>query len=323
MLALVCNALLAIDPAGQSARPYLARLTATKKTSPNGKLVWWEQPSNRRTTFHGSGRSGNIETTALAALAMIKAGGNPGTTRGALSWLVTQKDRMGAFHSTQATVLALKALVAGTGNVMGEPRERRIEIAMPDGTKRDVTIPADQAEVMKQIDLGEYLSAGENRIVITERSDTAPGYQLSYAYHVPEVPDEGQSEPLSISLDYDRTELDVGQTVRATATIVSRASAVAPMVILDLPIPAGFRPTGADWAKKVASGQIAKYQLTPRSVIVYLRQVEPGRPLTLHYHLTATMPVKTRVAPARAYEYYDPDTRGESTPARLVVRRRI
>ncbi len=323
VLALVCNALLAIGPDERTARPYLDRLELMKRVSPKGDLTWWEQGAGERTAFYGSGRSGSIETTALAALAMIKASHGSGTIRGALSWLITQRDGMGAFHSTQATVLALKALIAGTGSIIGEPRERRIEIALPDGTRRDVTIPADQAEVVKQMDLSEYLSAGGNRLTITERSDTSVGYQVALAYHVPGIPGEGASEPLSITMDYDRTELRVGQTVRATASIVNRTGRAAPMVILDLPIPAGFRPVGGDWAKEVASGRIAKYQITPRSVVVYLRQLEPGRPLTLRYQLTATMPVKTNVAPARAYEYYDPDTEGTSAPMRLVVKRRI
>ena len=81
------------------------------------------------------------------------------------------------------------------------------------------------------------------------------------------------------------------------------------MVILDLPIPAGFAVDPEDLEKLVADGSgIAKYQLTPRSAIVYLRQLSPDEPLVLHYRLRATMPVKITVPPARAYEYYDPDT---------------
>ena len=94
---------------------------------------------------------------------------------------------------------------------------------------------------------------------------------------------------------------------------------VAPMVILDLPIPGGFAASASDFDAMVRDGHIAKRQITPRSIIVYLRELAPAKPLTLEYGLRATMPVRLTVPPASAYEYYDPDTRASSQPARLIV----
>ena len=44
-LALVCNALLAVDEHNADAGPYLDRLEAMKQTSDDGKFAWWEQPA--------------------------------------------------------------------------------------------------------------------------------------------------------------------------------------------------------------------------------------------------------------------------------------
>ena len=68
-----------------------------------------------------------------------------------------------------------------------------------------------------------------------------------------------------------------------------------------------------------SAGSVARYQITPRSVIVYLRELGPEKPLVLRYRLRATMPVKTTAAPAQAYEYYNPDRRAASATARLTV----
>lgn len=84
-------------------------------------------------------------------------------------------------------------------------------------------------------------------------------------------------------------------------------------------IPAGFAVQGEDLAEQVEAGAIAKCQLTPRSVVVYLRQLPPGEPLTLRHRLRATMPVRLTTRPARAYEYYDPDTKVASAVSRLTV----
>jgi uncharacterized protein YfaS (alpha-2-macroglobulin family) len=111
----------------------------------------------------------------------------------------------------------------------------------------------------------------------------------------------------------------VDDHVNATATVTNHRSEPAPMVILDLPVPAGFALETDDLAILVTVGALAKFQLTPRSAILYLRGLEPDRPLELRYRLRATMPVKLTVPPARAYEYYDPQRQGTSPATRLTV----
>jgi alpha-2-macroglobulin-like protein len=318
VLALTCNALLALG-AEKEAGPYLDRLESLKQTGKDGKLVWWDLPALAQTTFYGGGRSGSIETTALASLALLRAARSPATVNGALAWLVEQKDASGTWHSTQATVLALKALLAGTNKALGKEQERRIEIAWGKDGKREVVIPADQGDVMQQIDLSEVLGAGSTRVTLTERGDAATGYQLAFRYHAPGERQDKAEAPLAITIDYDRAELAVGDTVTATAKIVNRMNQTAPMVVLDLPIPGGFTMVAEDLAKLVDGKTIAKYQVNARTAVVYLRGLEPGKALELRYHLRATMPVKVTVPAGRAYQYYDPDKEGRSSPASLKV----
>ena len=63
-----------------------------------------------------------------------------------------------------------------------------------------------------------------------------------------------------------------------------------------------------------SQGKIAKYQVTPRGVILYLRELDPSEPLALAYHLRATMPVKIVARGARAYEHYNPDRQAQAAP---------
>src|SRR3954452_21032514 len=92
------------------------------------------------------------------------------------------------------------------------------------------------------------------------------------------------------------------------------------MVMLDLPVPAGFSPRAEHFAALAQAGAIARFQVRPGGVLVYLRDLPPGRPLELTYHLRATMPVEVTAPGARAYEYYDPDRQGQSPPQRLTVK---
>lgn len=91
------------------------------------------------------------------------------------------------------------------------------------------------------------------------------------------------------------------------------------MVLVDLPIPPGFAVEADDLAALVGPKKIAKYEITPRSVVVYLRGLSPGEPIKITYHLKATMPVKVTTPPASAHEYYDPDKRVAGKEVTLTV----
>jgi uncharacterized protein YfaS (alpha-2-macroglobulin family) len=271
--------------------------------------------------FYGSGRGGHIEATATAALAMLRAQRHPATARAALGWLVTQKDSRGTWHSTQATVLSLKALLAGVGRTLADPQERKIDVLVDGETLRTITIPADQADVVQQLDITAAVAAGSHRLRLVERTDTAAGYQVMLRYHLPGEKPAAEQQALTVEVEYDRTSVAVDETLAATARLRNCTASEMPMVILDLPVPAGFAILPDEFDALVASGRIARYQITPQRVIVYLRSLPPGDGLELRYRLRATMPVKTTSQPARAYEYYNPDRRGESAAIVLTVQR--
>jgi uncharacterized protein YfaS (alpha-2-macroglobulin family) len=320
VLAVVTSAIAAIDRNNNRLGAYLARLDALKTASADGKQVWWQQTAGSQTAFHGRGQAGNIETTALAALALLNSGRYAGTTRGALAWLVAQKDPHGTWHSTQATVLALKALLAGTGAAPGGGQERRVALTLSGETIHEFVIPAEQADVLAQFDFSSLLKPGNRYAVkITDRSDTAAGYQLAVRYYVEgeSAAEPGAREPLAVDIAYDRQRLNLDETVSATAMVANQMNTAAPMVVLDLPIPGGFAMEADALDRLVDANKIARYQITARKAVLYLRALPPGQSLQLPYRLKATMPVKVAVPAAQVYEYYDPSSRGSGGAAQL------
>jgi uncharacterized protein YfaS (alpha-2-macroglobulin family) len=313
-LALVCNALWAMTPGNGATAAYVDQLEGLKRTSADRKLTWWEPAGERRTMFYGHGVSGRVEATAAATLALLSTGRHSQTVRSALAWLVSQKDPQGTWHSTQATVLALKALLAGTHAPLGGEQARQIDIQLDGRPARSLRIPADQAEVVQQVDLTAETQAGQHRLTIIDRTGTAANYQTTLRYAVPGPAKVERGAPLEIRVDYDKTQLRVNDTARATVALVNHMPRPAPMVIVDLPIPAGFAAVPDDFVSLATAGQIAKYQLTPRTVVVYLRGLAPNQRLEFSYRLRALTPVKITVPGARAYEYYNPE-RQAFTPA--------
>ncbi len=320
LLAVVTNAIAAIDNSNAKLPEYFRALDDLKKSSDDGKHVWWEQAPAKDTMFYGSGVSGNIETTALAAMALLNARQFPATTRGALTWLISQKDGNGTWHSTQATVLALKTLIAGTGAALGEETERKIQISLGDEVVRNITISPDQAEVMQTIDLSDMIShgGGKYQLKVAETTKTGTGYQIVFRYHLEQdEPGAEMKEPLSIGIQYDRERLNVDDTVTANATVVNNMDTTAPMVMLDLPIPGGFTIEPGELDELKGSRKISKYEITPRKAIIYLRSLEPGQEMKLRYRLKATMPVKVEAPAGEVYEYYNPAKRGKGGAAKL------
>src|SRR5262249_2114601 len=126
MLALVCNALLALDAKGAKAAPYLDRLEALNHTD-GGRFAWWQRGGDERTVFDAAGPGADVETTALSVLALTRAK-RPGCAS-ALAWLTSKKDAHGTWGSTQATVLSLKALLAAAPADGGD-RDRVITVKL-------------------------------------------------------------------------------------------------------------------------------------------------------------------------------------------------
>ena len=91
------------------------------------------------------------------------------------------------------------------------------------------------------------------------------------------------------------------------------------MVLVDLPIPPGFDVDSSAIARLVAAGKVEKFQMTPRSIIVYLRSLSPASELEIAYSLRATVIAKVASPPAVAYEYYAPERRARSAGWELTV----
>jgi uncharacterized protein YfaS (alpha-2-macroglobulin family) len=319
-LAMVCNALVAVKADPSVVRPLVDRLDSLRCKSSDGKLAWWELAAGRHTMFYGGGRCASVEITALAALAMMETGQHPETVRQSLAWLVTQKDSRGTWYSTQATVWTLRALTKSIGRVLATNQARRIEVRLDGKLVQGLDIAPDQADVVQHFDLSTSVTKGQHRLSIAEPTNTGANYQTILSYHVPGAPPSADREPLSIRLAYDKTTLAVNDTVSVTATVVNRTSEPAPMVILDLPIPAGFAIEADDLARLVKSNKVDRYQVSPLRATLYLRQLQPSQPLKLRYHLRATMPVQVAAPPARVYEYYNPDRHATGGAATLVVK---
>ena len=76
-------------------------------------------------------------------------------------------------------------------------------------------------------------------------------------YNVPDSTPTIKDDPLSIDVRYDCAELAVGDTLTATAKLAHNLPNPLAMVMVDLPIPAGFEVEAEDFQKLADKGTIA------------------------------------------------------------------
>jgi hypothetical protein len=316
-LALAVNAMVAADPDDKEAKELLRRLDGLKIEDKKTGTVHWEPKG--KTAVHGGGNAAMIETTSLILYGMIKAGMYPATVNKGLAWISQQKDGFGTFQSTQATILAFKALLAAE-----EGRAPDVEgniVVSVAGREETLMITPEDSDVLRLIDFKSQTSTGANKVEINAPEDMGLMYQVVGIYHVPwnKVRKLEQRPLLSLDLKYDRTNLKTDDILTAKVTAEYHGDKATDMVILDLGIPPGFKLLPEALDKIKLDKVIEKYTTTGRQITVYVRRMERDKPLTFSYQLKAKFPVKAQTPTSTAYEYYNPDIKVEVQPVQIEV----
>ncbi|RLC89788.1 MAG: hypothetical protein DRI37_03145 [Chloroflexi bacterium] len=330
-LALVANALVAGDPGADFTQQTLERLAALATVE--GDAAWWQ--SDIATMMGSQGQTNSVETTALAAYAFQVAGTHSDLANKSLTYLIQQKDPQGTWYSTQATILALKALLLSvTGG--GEQAAATVTVTFDGGRARTVEVTPENYDVVHILTFDDVTpGAHDVRLSVeTAGGEDAPSLmaQVTTRYYLPwsdTLHIEPGQGPLDIAVAYDRTALAVDDVVQVKVTVTLNEPGTVDWALVDLGIPPGFTvmPEGlqariahdSDLPEDAVVGRVKKFELTGRQVLVYLQNLPHGEPLTFTYQLRARFPVKAQVPASQAYDYYNPDTRGEQQPVLLVV----
>ena len=317
-LALVANALVLHDRE-DAVTVKLIETLMNKKQEQDGK-VWWNADSS--TPTNASGISANIETTALVALALMNAEKHHETVGKILTYLIESKDAYGTWHSTQATILAMKSLLLSIKNATSKT-DAEVTVLVNGKAVEDFALTPENSDVMRLLDLKEYTKKGENQVQIRFDGDGSALYQIVGRYYLPwKEKTVVEKEPMSIDVSYDKTELVKGDVLTANVAVTNNRPARANMVIVDLGVPPGFEVMAGDLAEIVDEGTISRFNVTGRQIIVYLDSVDQEKPVEFSYRLKAKFPVKAKTPKSTVYEYYDPDIKDEALPQEITVTER-
>ncbi len=320
-LSMVANALVAADnlltdgKLQQSTMDALEHLLQLAKQE--DQKMWWESEITGIT--HSSGQSADLEATAMAAIAFITSGRYPQAAGKVLNYLIANKDPQGTWHSTQATVLALRALLLAETTATTKV-DATVQVLVNGQQAAQFRLTEADADVLRQVDCKDLVKEGDNKVEIKFQGEGTTLYQIVSRYYVPWARiGPSREELLSIDVEYDKTKLSTDDMLTASVTVRNNTPAKTSMIIVDLGIPPGFSVQTEDLTALVEAKKIDKFNLTGRQIIVYLEELKPRQTVEFTYTLKAKFPIKAKTPKSTVYEYYNPANRADAAPVEMEV----
>jgi len=262
----------------------------------------------------------HVETTALATIALLEHGGERSAVRRAVEWLSGQRSGSGTWGATQATILTLEALTRYSRKRTAESGPGSVRVLVDGEVVAERAYGADRADPV-HVDLTGALDRGEQqiRLMRTEGEGSVP-YTVSARYRTDE-PATHPKAPVELEKTLADDELEMGDTVRLTATVENRTDEGLGMTMARIGLPGGL--TTQKWQLKELQedGPIAFYETRSREVILYFRQMKPGATETVPLELKTTVPGSYTAQASRSYPYYTDDRKYWVDPLEVEVSR--
>ena len=307
-LALCANALRAAD--SPAAGKLIDKLAGKAKTA-----------KKDQTYLPAGGGSNDIRATSLAILAMRGDRRYGGTVNNALRWLADKRDPSGTWGATQSTIMALKALTQGAP-AAGEKRNKdaslTIDVAGSQNPSVLLKVAAAASDAVHTAIIEPPTAGGNMQLNVNARGADSLPYQVVIHYYT-QTPTTKAKAPVQIKVNYDRSELQVGQRVTVKAIITNTSNASANMLLADVGTPPGFAVDTLTLEKLRTAGKIERYTVTSRGVIFYITKLRGGSNLTLEYRMTAKLPLKAQTAPTIVYPYYAPEQLSAAPATTFIV----
>ncbi|MEO1619292.1 MAG: alpha-2-macroglobulin family protein, partial [Planctomycetota bacterium] len=234
---------------------------------------------NGQTTITQSGGlSRTVETTSLAVLAWSENPSYKSNVEKAMQWLQGSR-RGGGFGSTQATVLALKAMTVAARTPIQKDWELQLLV---DGTLVDSFEVNGQA---KQESLRWTLSARVVQALVNgNRCElrSSGGEPITFDFQLSGMtlqPESDAACPIALSVELPdeirRGGVRLGDSVDVGVTLTNKSDQGQPMTMAIVGLPGGLEPVIDSLEQLRDDETIDYYELRGREVILYWRKVEP------------------------------------------------
>jgi hypothetical protein len=259
---------------------------------------------------HSITRSGgsnlDIETTALATLAMLKAKNSPDSVRRGVDWLNKNRGGFGEWGATQATVLALKASTE-YALASRQTQSSGSVVLLVNGRKvGDMPYEAGRRDALVFDNLGAHFQPGANTIELVHTGRDSLPYSMAVEYRSLK-PATDPNVVVELATKLDKSTVRMGENVRLTATLKNRTRDGQPMTIARVGLPGGLNFQTWQLKELKEKGIVDQWETKAREVILYFREMKPDQVREIPLDLVATVPGDYTGPASSAYLYYTDD----------------
>jgi hypothetical protein len=254
------------------------------------------------TVTRSGGNSLHVETTSLTVVAWLRSGKHPAQVEKATRWLLKQC-KGGRFGSTQATILALKAIVAYDKS-RGRPKNPgTLSVFVNKEKVGSVSFPAGAEEPIALPSFVDRLKAGENLVEIRMEGGAEMPFGATIHYNAMTPADSPECK-VRLRTELSSPVIKEGEAAELNVWMRNTTNEGLPMTVAIVGIPGGLDVNHDRLKELVKQGTIAAYETRLRDVVLYKRCMRPGE--TVHAVLTvvASIPGRYRGASSRSYLYY-------------------
>jgi alpha-2-macroglobulin-like protein len=176
-------------------RQALQQLLDTR--SEKDEQVWWDA---KETSVYATGSSAAVETTGLAVQALLQSGeaSASATARKALNYLASKKDAYGTWGTTQATIMALRALLTATEKSASDVRGTLV-VLLDGKPAEEIELTPENNDLLHQFVFEGIETSKLSKVEIRFDGKGGLAYQIVASYFVP-WDDKPLHPPMSIEL---------------------------------------------------------------------------------------------------------------------------
>lgn len=289
------------------------------RTQKDDQVFWTVE----ETSVYSTGQSAAIETTGLAAQALLKWGEASEIVRKSLNFISSKKDASGAWGTTQATIMALRALLLASQYSASDVRGS-VVVMLNGQPVETLKLSPENNDLLHQFAFKGIDAQQANSVQLKFEGTGGLAYQVVGRYFTP-WEERPVTEPLSIDVTYDRTRLAQNDIATEKVTIRNNLKKTANMIMVDLGIPPGFDLLSEDLqalqekSPAAASGRLEKFSLTATQAILYFDGLSAKQAISFNVRLRAKYPIRARTFQSRIYEYYDPAQNATARPSQFEV----
>jgi hypothetical protein len=271
-------------------------------------------------TIVGSGGEAlTIETTALAALAWLRDPNYAGNVEKAMKFLC-ESCKNGRYSSTQATVLALRAIVT-YDKLRARPKAAGRVRVFVDGQGVGDWLAFDPTTegALKLPDVSELLTKGEHKIEVKMENGGEMPYSVAVCYNA-FTPASSKECKLDLAVKLAQDEVAEGAATEANVTVTNKTKEAVPTPVAIVGLPGGLEPRHDQLKELVKKHTIDAYEVLGREVVLYWRSLAAEQKVEVPLSLIAAIPGTYTGPASRAYLYYTDEHKQWVDGAKVTVK---